>query len=92
MSKRKNHSPSFKAKVCLEALKGAQSVAELSSRLGVHPTMIHQWKGAFLEGASGIFERGAKKAGPRKRGQPLMKRKSRNCTPRSGSWLSPMIF
>ena len=41
MSKRKNHSPEFKAKVALEALKGERSVAELSSQFGVHPTMIH---------------------------------------------------
>jgi transposase len=27
----------------------------------VHPTLIHQWKRALLEGASGVFERGGKK-------------------------------
>jgi hypothetical protein len=26
-----------------------------------HPTMIHQWKKALLEGAADIFERGGKK-------------------------------
>ncbi len=26
-----------------------------------HPTMIHSWKRALLEGASGVFERGGKK-------------------------------
>ncbi|MZR15345.1 IS3 family transposase, partial [Maritimibacter sp. DP07] len=26
-----------------------------------HPTMIHQWKRALLEGASGVFERGGRK-------------------------------
>ena len=41
MSKRKNHSPEFKAKVGLEALKGEHTVTELASRFGVHPTMIH---------------------------------------------------
>jgi transposase len=29
MSKRKNHSPAFKAKVALEALKGERTVADL---------------------------------------------------------------
>lgn len=62
MSKRKNHSPEFKAKVALEALKGERTVAELASRFGVHPTMIHSWKRALLEGASGVFERGSKRA------------------------------
>lgn len=58
MSKRKNHSPDFKAKVALEALKGEQTVAELASRFGMHPTMIHGWKRALLERAAGVFERG----------------------------------
>nr|WP_254682218.1 IS3 family transposase [Phaeobacter inhibens] len=62
MSKRKQHHPEFKAKVALEALKGEETVSELASRFGVHPTMIHQWKRALLEGASGVFERGNRKA------------------------------
>jgi transposase len=61
MSKRKQHHPEFKAKVALEALKGEGTVSELASRFGVHPTMIHQWKRALLEGASGVFERGGRK-------------------------------
>ena len=62
MSKRKQHLPEFKAKVALEALKGEQTVSELASRFGVHPTMIHVWKKALLKGASGVFERGGQKA------------------------------
>lgn len=62
MSKRKQHLPEFKAKVALEALKGEQTVSELAIRFGVHPTMIHAWKKALLEGASGVFERGGQKA------------------------------
>jgi transposase-like protein len=34
MSKRKNHSPEFKAKVALEALKGKRTVAKLLSQFG----------------------------------------------------------
>ena len=60
MSKRKQHAPEFKAKVALEALKGEETAAELASRFGVHRTMIHQWKRALLEGASGVFERGGR--------------------------------
>ena len=64
MSKRRNHDPGFKARVALEALKGERTVSELASAYGVHPTMIHQWKKALLEGAPDIFERGGKKAAP----------------------------
>ena len=28
----------------------------------MHPTMIDQWKRALLDGASGVFERGGRKA------------------------------
>lgn len=61
MSKRKQHSPEFKAKVALEAVKGEETVSELASRFGVHPTMIHQWKRALLDGASGVFERAGRR-------------------------------
>ena len=57
MSKRKQHPPEFQAKVALEALKGEETASELACRFEVHPTMIHQWKRALLEGASGGFER-----------------------------------
>ena len=58
MTKRKQHKPEFKARVALEALKGEQTVSELASWFGVHPTMIHQWQKALPEGASDIFQRG----------------------------------
>ena len=61
MSKRRNHDAAFKARVALESLKGEKTAAELAAAYGVHPTMIHQWKKALLEGATDIFERGAKK-------------------------------
>ncbi|MEP4410485.1 MAG: transposase [Roseibium sp.] len=62
MSKRRQHPPEFKAKVALEALKDEETVSELASRFGAHPTMIHQWKRALLEGTFGILERDNRKA------------------------------
>jgi len=52
---RRKHSPSFKAKVALEALKGEETIAELANRFEVHPSQIRKWRNALAEGAAGIF-------------------------------------
>ena len=62
MKKRRNHDAGFEARVALEAVKGERTVSELAAEYGVHPTMIHQWKRALLDGAADIFERGGKTA------------------------------
>lgn len=59
-NKRKQHSAQFKAKVALEAIKGEKTIAEIASHYSVHSTMIHNWKRQLLDGASELFERGAK--------------------------------
>ncbi len=64
MSKRprRNHSPAFKAKVALAAVKGEKTLAELAQQFNVHPNQITQWKAQLLEGAAGVF--GSEKAAP----------------------------
>ena len=52
---RRKHSPSFKARIALEALKGEETTAELASRFEVHPSQIRTWKRALTEGATDIF-------------------------------------
>ena len=55
---RRKHSPAFKVKVALEALKGQETVAQLAARYEVHPGQIQAWNKALVEGASCIFGNG----------------------------------
>jgi transposase len=57
-NKRKQYNPAFKAKVALAAIRNEETISELASRFGVHPTMINTWKRALLEGATDIFDKG----------------------------------
>ena len=52
---RRNHTPAFKAKVALAAIKGEKTLAELAQQFDVHPNQITQWKAQLLEGAAGVF-------------------------------------
>lgn len=52
---RRTHSPAFKAKVALAAVKGEKTLAELAQQFDVHPNQITTWKTQLLEGAAGVF-------------------------------------
>lgn len=52
---RRNHSPAFKAKVALAAIKGEKTLIELAQDFDVHPNQIKQWRDQLLEGATGVF-------------------------------------
>ena len=54
--KRKVHSPEYKAKVGLEALKGVKTINEIGQEYGVHPVQVGQWKRAIQEDAKSLFE------------------------------------
>src|SRR4028118_1086788 len=57
---RRNHSPAFKAKVALAAIKGEKTLAELAQQFDVRPNQITQWRSQLLDGASGVFGADAK--------------------------------
>ena len=52
---RRKHSPAFKARVALDAVKGLETVAQLAVQYEVHPGQIQAWKKALCEGAAGVF-------------------------------------
>ena len=54
--KRKVHSPEFKAKVGLEAVRGVKTINEIGQEYGVHPVQVGQWKKAIQEQAQTLFE------------------------------------
>ena len=55
---RRNHAPSFKAKVALAAIKGEKTLAELAQLFDVHPNQITTWKAQLLDGAAAVFGSG----------------------------------
>ena len=57
MSKRphRNHSPAFKAKVALDAIRGDKTLAELAKLHDVHPNQITDWKSQMIERAASVF-------------------------------------
>lgn len=54
--KRTKHSPAFKAKVGLAAIREQETIAELSRRHKVHANQVYKWKRHFLENMSRAFD------------------------------------
>ena len=61
MSRRKQYDGRFKAQVAIEAIKSQQTVAQIASHYGVHPTQVSQWKQA-LEQLPQLLASGRSKA------------------------------
>ena len=62
---RRNHSPAFKAKVALAAIKGDKTLVELTEYFDIHANQITQWKTQLLERAADAFD------GPGSREPPI---------------------
>jgi len=55
---RKHYSAEQKAKVAVTAIKGQQTVNEIASDFGVHPTQVALWKKQLLDDAPQVFASG----------------------------------
>ncbi|MBC3788694.1 putative transposase [Spirosoma sp. LMG 31448] len=55
-SPRRVHDTAFKTKVVLEALKGAKTLAQLSTEFGIHAQQITDWKKQALDNFGSLFE------------------------------------
>ena len=53
---RRNHSPAFKAKVALAAVRGDKTLVELAEQFKVHPNQIGQWRAELLARAAEVFD------------------------------------
>ncbi len=56
--KRRNHSPAFKAKVALAAVRGDRTLADLAEQFDVHPNQIQDWKKKLVSSAEQVFGAG----------------------------------
>ena len=60
MTKRRTHSPEFKARVAMEAISGRKTLQEIAADHAIHPIQVSQWKKQLLEGAGDLFSKGRK--------------------------------
>src|SRR5258708_16087002 len=60
---RRNHTPGFKAKGALAAIKGDRTLAQLAEQFDVHPNQITSWKAQLEEGAADVFGSGGGNGG-----------------------------
>ena len=60
--KRRNHSPVFKGKVALAAVRGERTLADLAEQFEVHPNQIQDWKKKLVADAGHVFRAGAVEA------------------------------
>jgi transposase len=56
---RRNHTPAFKAKVALAAVKGDRTLSQLAEQFDVHPNQVTSWKAQLEGSAAGVFGPGS---------------------------------
>jgi transposase-like protein len=58
---RKQHSPAFKARVAIEAIRGEKTLSQLGSQFKVHPIQIAKWRKSAMEQLPELFVDGRKR-------------------------------
>ena len=61
---RRNHSPAFKAKVAIAAIKGDRTIAQIADQFDVHPNQVTSWKAQLEGGAAEVFDGGSSSCSP----------------------------
>ena len=56
MTTRRSFTAEYKAKVVLDLISGAKSLAQASREYGIKDTVLSRWKQEFLANASQLFE------------------------------------
>ena len=74
---RRNHTPAFKAKGALAAIKGDRTLAQIAEQFDVHPNQVTSWKAQLEGSAAAVFGPGSGNA----TAQPTVDVKSLNWPP-----------
>jgi transposase-like protein len=61
---RRTHTPAFKARVALAALRDGKTMAELCKEFELHASQVIEWKRQLLEGAADVFADGSQATAP----------------------------
>ncbi len=61
---RRTHSPAFKARVALAALRDDKTMAELCKEFELHASQVIEWKRQLLQGAADVFAGGGQATAP----------------------------
>jgi putative transposase len=56
MSKRRNYTPQYKAKLALEVLREERTVAEIALANNLNPTVLKRWRDELAEHAEAVFD------------------------------------
>lgn len=58
---RRRHSPDFKKRVALEALREQKTINQIAKEHQIHPVQVSEWKRQLIDGCSLVFEGGERK-------------------------------